>query len=240
MTNPRHALAAVLTLVFVMSAAAQDTTQSGLFSSTAAFVSSLGNSATITSPDKTKAIEVRPIADRDAAPGVIVRAYGRRYKTKIGAWANTEVAWSPDSKAFFVTYSDGGNVGTYHVKIFYVGPSGLRVIEPVPNGRRLLTPTCFDREVPNVGAIRWGSESSRLLIAAEIPPHSSCADMGTFRAFEISVPDGRVLKRYGQLQAKRLFIASIGEELRNADDECTKRPGACVPSGLKIRPKTTH
>ena len=55
-----------------------------------------------------------------------MEAYGRRYRTRIGEWVNAEAAWSPDSSAFFVTYSDGGLVGTYHVKVFYVTAAALR------------------------------------------------------------------------------------------------------------------
>jgi len=228
--------ASVLTLVLVLSAVGQHTPHSGFFSRTATCVWSRSDAVTIAAPDKTKAIEVTPILNPkgDATTVVSVRAYGRKHITKIGAWVNAEAAWSPDSKAFFVTYSDGGNVGTYHVKIFYVEPSGLRAIEPIPNGRRLFPPTCFDNELPNVGAIRWGTGSARLVIAVEVPPHSSCASMGTFRAFEISLPAGQVLKRYGQLQAKRMFSDSIGGELRKADDDCVRRPSTCIPNGMNV------
>ena len=60
--------------------------------------------------------------------------------------------WSADSQAFFVRYSDGGNVGTYNLKIVYVSSTGLRIIEPVPNGRKLFAPICFEPEHPNVAA----------------------------------------------------------------------------------------
>jgi hypothetical protein len=160
----------------------------------------------------------------------------REYETEIGGWVNAEAAWSPDSAAFFVTYSDGGVIGTYHVKVVYVADSGLRIVEPVPNGRSLFVPTCFDPEVPNVGAIRWSRrDPSRLLIAVEVPPHSSCASMGTFRAFEISLPDAGLRSRYGQIKAKKLFGSYLGHELAAADDDCIRNPGTCVPNGMKMQ-----
>ena len=235
----KHGLATVLMLVLVVSAVGQDTLprQSGLYSRTATWIWSRSDAFTLTAPDKTNAIEVAPIAhvEGDATTVVTVRAHGRKYKTAIGAWVNAEAAWAPDSKAFFVTYSDGGNVGTYHMKVFYVEAPGLRVIEPVPNGRRLFVPTCFDPEVPNIAAITWGRDSSRIVIAVEVPPHSSCASMGTFRAFEISLPEGKVLKRYGQLQAKTVFSGSIGDELQNANDDCIRHPNTCIPNGMNLR-----
>jgi hypothetical protein len=56
--------------------------------------------------------------------------------------------------------------------------------------------------------------------------------MGTFRAFKITVPDGKVLSRYDQIQAKKLFGNDMGEELVNSDDDCIRRPEKCVPPGL--------
>ena len=204
---------------------------SALFSKTATSTWARGGAFTIASPDKEKGIVVKSIEhpQGDATAVVTVRAYGHEYETPIGAWVNAEAAWAPDSKAFFVTYSDGGNVGTYHLKVFYVEPGGLRVAEPFPNGRSLFKPRCFDPEEPNVAAIKWGADSSRIVIAVEVPTHSSCASMGTFRAFEISLKDRKILQRYDQLQAKQLFADSIGEELRNADDDCIRQPELCSP-----------
>ncbi|HZD30526.1 MAG TPA: hypothetical protein VE779_02595 [Candidatus Angelobacter sp.] len=196
---------------------------------------------TIPSPDGRKAILIRPpqSADSDEMHTVIVTANSREYRTEIGAWVNAEAAWSPDSKAFFVTYSDGGNIGTYHVKVVYVELTGLRIVEPVPNGRRLFVPICFDPERPNVAAVKWmGPDSSSLLVAVQVPPHSSCASMGTFKAFEVAVPDGTSLAKYGQIQAKKLFRDALGVELINADDACVRRPEECVPTGLRL-PRTT-
>ncbi len=156
-----------------------------MFSHGAVSIWSSGD-VTIPSPDGRKEIVVKPPEwpDAEETHTVLVRAAGHAYRTRIGALVNAEAAWSPDSTAFFVTYSDGGMVGTYHVMVVYVTNSGLRVVEPVPNGRRLFKPTCFDPEVPNVGAIGWvGQDSDRLAIAVQVPPHSSCASMGTFKAF---------------------------------------------------------
>lgn len=187
----------------------------------------------VQSPDGTKAIVVNRNSDENLLQ-VSVKANGAEYQTSIGDWVNSEVGWSPDSKAFFVTYSDGGSIGTYHVRIFQVDNSGLKESEPVPDGRKLFVPKCFDREYPNVGAIKWLKDSSRLLIAVEVPPHSSCASMGTFRAYEITVPGGTVLRQYGQLQAKALFAGSLGEELMGANDNCVRHPKQCIPPGLNL------
>jgi hypothetical protein len=189
----------------------------------------------ITSPDGKSAILVKAPSNSDSGEthSVSVKSNRHTYKTNIGAWVNAEATWSPDSKAFFITYSDGGNVGTYHTKVFYITDAGIRSTEPIPNGRRLFPPRCFDKEFPNVGAIKWlGKDSSRLLIAVQVPPHSSCASMGTFRAFKITLPEGVVVNQYDQLEAKRLFRDDIGQELQGADDACVRTPKNCLPVGL--------
>jgi hypothetical protein len=209
--------------------------RAGLWSRSAIFIWSVPESLTLASPDGSKRITIQPIREptSDATTVVTIEANGRSYATEIGSWVNAEVAWSPDSKAFFVTYSDGGNVGTYHVKVFYVTPTGLNIIEPVPNGRTLWIPKCFDAERPNVAAIGWSKDSSRLLIVVQVPPHSSCASMGTFRSYEIALPRGTVVAKHDQIASKKIFAAGLGNELRDADDNCTKQQTGCMPPGLK-------
>jgi hypothetical protein len=178
-----------------------------------------GGSATISSPDGSKAILVKPprTPDADENHEVVVRAYGRDFETTIGALVNAELAWAPDSSAFFVTYSDGGNVGTCHVEVFRVTAAGLEVMEPIPEGRTLFVPRCADPESPNVGAVGWTERGSRrLLVAVESPPHSSCADMGTFRVFDIELPGGRVVNQWNQPVARKLLGRELGDRLLKA------------------------
>jgi hypothetical protein len=185
----------------------------------------------IRSPNGRYAIDIDPPQNANSSepPTVTLAANGTSYST-IGYWVNGEAAWAPDSKAFFITYSDGGNVGQYHVKIFYVTDSDPRVVEPIPDGSTLFQPRCFGPEPPNVGAIKWmGGGSKSLLIAVEVPPHSSCASMGTFEAFEIELPSGKVISKYDQLTAKKLFKSDLGEELLGADDSCIRKSQSCVP-----------
>jgi len=186
---------------------------------------------TIHAPDRKKTIVVEPV---EGLPTILVRAGSHTYSPRMAPLIDAEAAWSPDSKAFFLTYSDAGVVGRYHVLVVYVTDAGVHVIEPVPDGSRLFRPTCVGPELPNVGAIGWiGSGSDRLAIAIEVPPHSSCASMGTFEAYVIQLPNGEVVSKYGQIEAKHAFRKLIGNELRGAEDECIEYPQSCIPCGMK-------
>lgn len=155
---------------------------------------------------------------------------GKRFPTNIGSLVNSEVQWSPDSKALAVTFSDGGDVGTYNSEIYWIESDGFRVGDPaasVKTAYRSQRLVCFEPEPPNIGVITWLGSSQRILLAAEVPPHSNCDDFGTFKAYMVQLPGGRVLKVYGQIEAKRLFGPSLGQELANANDECFTKPGSC-------------
>ncbi len=227
----------VLLLYFLIAvpAWAQAKADDSMYSRSATSIWASGD-VTIPAPDGKKAIVVKhpenPASEETHT--VLIRVGSHVYRTKIGALVNAEAAWAPDSKAFFVTYSDAGGIGTYHVRVVYVSDAGIHAIEPVPNGRRLFKPTCFDPEMPNVGAIGWiGNGSDRLAIAGVVPPHSSCASMGTFKAFVIHLPDRKVVSEYGQIEAKSSFSKLIGSELRYAEDSCIENPQSCIPCGMK-------
>src|SRR5271165_2039148 len=88
--------------------------RSGVFSSSAVSLQGAAPGSAVSSPDGTKVVRLR--GDKIE---VITKVSQRLDHAEIGASASAEVGWSPDSKAFSVTYSDGGNVGTYHVKVVY-------------------------------------------------------------------------------------------------------------------------
>lgn len=183
---------------------------------------------TIISPDHRKKIIVYDSGEGQIPNFEAFMMSRAKQNQLFGGHVDPEVMWSPDSKAFAETYSDAGAVGLFHVLIYYDG--GSRVIEPTAQVTKefLSHPrTCFEPEDPNVGAIEWMKDSSEILVAAETLPHSNCDDMGTFRAYIIHLPDGDILKSYGQIEAKKLFWKHMGSELRNADDECILKPGSC-------------
>ena len=180
------------------------------------------------SPDKLKKIivKIKPMEQ----PKVYVSTARHEYLVEFSPWPCPEFQWSPDSKAFFVTYSEGGSVGNFEVKVYYPSKKGIKIIDPTLAVQKDFLnhyPKCFDPETPNLAGITWIKDSRRLLIAAEVLPHSNCDMMGTFAAYEIEVPSGNIIKKYGQLEAKKQFWNLLGPELRNSNDNCFTTPGSC-------------
>jgi len=65
------------------------------------------------------------------------------YPIPIGSFVNAEVNWSPDSTAFFVTYSDTGAVGQYHLLVYRLDKDEIHSTEPIPDGGKLFKPNCM-------------------------------------------------------------------------------------------------
>jgi hypothetical protein len=168
-----------------------------------------------------------------------VRGRAGILRRRIVAGPNHALAWAPDSRAFFLTINDGGLVGSYLLSVGLKVGGRLRLVDLTPLvTRRFGHPVrCFDAEGPNVAGIAWLGSSRRLLVAAEILPHSNCDSMGNFRAYVVDPYARRIVAAYGQLEAKRRFWKFLGPELRNANDSCARRPEACFIPQLHPRSK---
>ena len=128
-----------------------------------------------------------------------------------GVGTLAELAWSPDSSAFFITESDGGLVGTWDTRVYLIEGNRVRrayVSQEVAK-RFKTTYKCREPEEPNIGGIRWIEGSQRLLLVAEVPPHSSCRDMGKIRGYIVRMPTGKITR---ELDEKTL-VAQWGQWL---------------------------
>ncbi len=226
----KRLLAPALSLILVLAASAADA--KGAFGNGAAALSGKiagGGRTTVVSPDGKSRVLVR-----DNGGGLTVQtsgAIGKLSFTTEDAVA-AELTWSTDSKAFFITGSDGGAVGDFHLLV--VDRFGGRLTVKDASAAIYAAfghPVKCDggAEVPNVGGIKW-LPGHRILVAAEIQPHSVCDSMGTFKAYELDPVTMSVGRRYGQLEAKRLFGPDLGEELAAAKDGCITQPMTCYVS----------
>lgn len=185
--------------------------------------------ADIWSPNHMRKITTRPSTEGDTTMSAVDED-GHEFVIDANAWPCPEIAWSPTSDVFFVTYSDGGAVGTYHVSAYRFSDGNLVKIDPTPAVRRDFQkryPKCFSPEEPNIAGIAWSADSTKLLVAAEVLPHANCDDMGTFALYAVAVPSGKIIDRIPQVTAKASLHVVLGTELRGADDRCLLRPRSC-------------
>jgi hypothetical protein len=183
----------------------------------------------IRSPNRKKMITVK--TTKDEATTLAVDEGGRKFTISTEGWPCPEIGWSPASDVFFVNYSDGGAIGTYHVAAYQLSKGRLAEIRLASEVRRDFLeryPKCFSPEEPNIAGIAWANSATRLLIAAQVIPHSNCDNMGTFMLYEVAVPSGKVIRRFSQIEAKALFYNLLGPELRSADDSCLSDPSSCL------------
>ncbi len=133
----------------------------------------------------------------------------------VGIGTLAEVLWAPDSRAFLVTESDGGIVGSWTVRLFLI--EGRRIdsrsiaAEVIRQFKKRFR--CREPEEPNVGAIGWSEDSRSALLVAEVPPHSSCPEMGKVRGYRVSVRTGKILEDLTQEGIKTRWVAFVGERL---------------------------
>lgn len=146
------------------------------------------------------------------------------FKAHLSGWGS-EIAWSSDSKAFFVTQTEGGGgfgIATY---VFYVSDAGLRKVDISRTVERKhgRPAQCGGDIDVNVAGIAWLEASQRLLVVAEAPPIAPiCKCPGAFTAYEIELPENRIAKSYSQRQTKQLYGKLLGCELLAAKDNCRK------------------
>lgn len=194
----------------------------------------------LVSPDRRTQIVARYSENEgdDGHVTLVVRGALGHGRVRLGPGVGSEVLWSPDSRAFAVTTSDGGGNGLYRTLVVAGGQRGLLVHDLTPLVQRAFghPVRCGWREPPNVGAVRWQGGTARLLVAAEIVAHSNCDSFGTFRVYEIDWRAGRITRRYDQLDAKRRYANSLGQELRAAPDLCVRVPRRCWVSTNHPRP----
>jgi hypothetical protein len=185
-----------------------------------------GGRTSVSSPDG----QSRVLVQYDDDHGMTIRTEGNIGKLSFStdAFVASELTWAPDSKAFFITGSDGGAVGEFHLLVVdrFAGRLAMKDASKAIYAAFGHPVRCDEPEEPNVGGIKWLS-GHRVLVAAEVQPHSICHGMGTFKAYELDPATMTVGRAYGQLEAKKLFGADLGRELEAADDACVTRPRNC-------------
>lgn len=124
-----------------------------------------------------------------------------------------EVIWSPDSRSFAINTSDGGAVGSWIVNVYTLSASGKpeALIIDSEIGRIVETlPKCDEKEDANVGIAAWLSGGNEFLLVVEVPPHSSCRNMGALRGFRVSTVSGKIKERLSEEALRQSLGSTLG------------------------------
>lgn len=181
-----------------------------------------GRKACFISPDGKKVVEI----DGEDVTLVID---GRRNATEFGRLPNPELGWSPDSKHFFVTWTDGGEEGQWQVWVYKITGQTFdivsdhfadnarkdfeqrirrRPIDPEMNNRqdRPIWEAADYCEPANVVASKWMNGGNELLVSVmvvNVP--ARCRYGGEFDVYRLRISDGSILERYTAREAHALF-----------------------------------
>jgi len=111
-----------------------------------------------------------------------------------------EVGWSPDSRQFFITYSDGGATGGFHTHIFRI--SGSRIAEsPVTRVVADRFQSFHYSNTPGINLyfLDWTPDSRNVFLVGEVPPESYYGkNMGVYAGFLANPSSGEILRRFGE------------------------------------------
>jgi len=175
--------------------------------------------AALYSPDRKKTVEIN-------GETVTITIEGKQYQTHFDEKTNAELGWAPDSSGFFLTWTDGGETGSWHVQVYEVEKTGLKEMPgfeeaaekdfdaliralPVPkdSAQKAARGLKFDAVYckPNVVASEWLNGSKELLISVLVPNVGSCRHMSEFSVYRVAVPDGKIIERYTAQEARRKF-----------------------------------
>lgn len=128
-----------------------------------------------------------------------------------------EIIWASDSKYVAVNASDGGAVGTWDTTIFKVSNYGHVTTFPVSDLVRRAARSfakCDSPEEVNVALVGWEEHGTVALVVAEVPPHSSCQNMGQLRGFRISVNSEKVVESLSEPVLRTRWAAQLGLRLK--------------------------
>jgi hypothetical protein len=231
----------ILLLALIAKVAISQTQQTGMYARLATPIwdslwsdSGKGRSVSIPSPAGSARLVARWIeVGRDSGVQLTLEERGTTLWTrKVIPGVGIEAAWAPDSKAFFVTSSGGGRNGFYGLTVYFLSQGAVREVKLTPLIEAAFghPVKCQTEEPPNVAGVKWTANSQELVAVAEIAGHSNCDSEGTFRAYQVSFPEGSIMRSYDQIEAKRLFGSDLGWEIKSAPDRCIGRPSSCWQS----------
>jgi hypothetical protein len=193
-----------------------------LFNTWTALDNNPGRHMSFYSPDRKKLIEV-------VGADVFLRMNGRTFNTDINNFTkhDAELSWAPDSTKYFVTWTESGELGPWHMQVYGVDESGVhefpKVEEPARKDfeqriRRM--PIDPELDTPELRSIwegdeycepyhviggRWLNGSKEILLSVLIRNTSDCRYMSEFNVYRVNAVNGEILQRYTAEDAHKRF-----------------------------------
>ena len=164
---------------------------------------------TVSSPDHMKAVQLTKNRKfRVTAGKTILSDFGLPDVS-----CNVEVEWSPDSSEFFISYSDGGAIGGYHVHLYRIVGSSLRKSRvPALVAERFKTQHWCESRGNNLFFLDWTPDSKVAFLVAEVYPTGDCRkELGVYRGYAVRLRDGKIVRIFDEKQTD-----SIEKECRTS------------------------
>jgi len=124
---------------------------------------------------------------------------GKQIGQSFSVPVDAEIIWSPDSQFIINTMSLGG-LGPVTAGISYVVPGRPEIPDvtiPIQKDFAAHHSGSPCTKKVNVGGLTWEKDSRTAVLLAEVPASSACGSlMGYFEAYEVSVPEGKILARH--------------------------------------------
>jgi hypothetical protein len=161
-----------------------------------------------------------------ATPDFFVEHNGQRLPGQIMTDIDPEMAWAPDSKAFFITSSDGGSSGSFGTSVYFIDHDNIREVDInkqvrddiaarypacVPyEGVQSCTPeqqqkTAQNHDWVNVAGMTWLG-SKELLVIGNVPNKSAYgANINRWLAYRIDARSGKILHRYSEKEFRHTW-----------------------------------
>jgi hypothetical protein len=113
--------------------------------------------------------------------------------------ASVSVVWSDDASRFAVTWSDGGAIGNFSVRVFQIAGDSVSELPAIERATAAFSARhlCKARG-DNVQAFGWLSKSRDLVLVLSVYPTSDCGkDLGHTEAYVVDSANGAIRQHWG-------------------------------------------
>lgn len=157
---------------------------------------------TVSSPDNMKSVQLTKNGKfRVGVGSTILRDLALPDLT-----SNVEVGWSPDSSEFFVSYSDSGAIGGYHVHLYRVVGNTLEK-SPIPAtvAERFKSKHWCESRGNNLYFLDWTPDSKVAFLVAEVYPTGDCGkELGVYLGYAVRLQGGKIVRIFDEKQTKSI------------------------------------